>query len=477
MAGRLNRKREERFMQQVSAQGLPNSAVARDIAYAIHPYTNLKTHLEQGPIVITRGEGVRVFDDTGKGYIEGLAGLWCTSLGYNEPRLVDAAVNALKRLPYYHIFNGKAHDVGIDLSETLINMAPEAMSKVFFANSGSEANDTAIKLIWYYNNAKDRPEKKKIISRIKAYHGVTVASASLTGLPNNHRDFDLPIARILHTDCPHHYRFGLEGESEEEFATRCATSLEKLIQDEGPDTIAAFFAEPIMGAGGVIVPPKTYFEKIQPILKKHDILFVVDEVICGFGRTGNMFGTDTFKLKPDIITVAKALSSAYLPISAVMFTDDVFQALVTESEKIGLFGHGFTYSGHPVASAVALETLRIYEERNIVDHVRAVSPRLQDGLRSLADHPLVGEVRGMGLIGGVELVKDKATKESFDPKAAVGAYLAKCCEAHGLIVRAIMDTVAVCPPLIIQESEIDELVAALSKGLDDTQQWADHTLR
>ncbi len=477
MTGRFNRKREERLMQQVSGQGLPNSAVARDIAYAIHPYTNLKTHLDHGPIVITRGEGVRVFDDTGKGYIEGLAGLWCTSLGYNEPRLVDAAVRALKRLPYYHIFNGKAHEVGIDLSETLIEMAPAAMSKVFFANSGSEANDTAIKLIWYYNNAKDRPEKKKIISRIKAYHGVTVASASLTGLPNNHRDFDLPIAGILHTDCPHYYRFGLEGESEEEFATRCAASLEKMIQDEGPETIAAFFAEPIMGAGGVIVPPKTYFEKIQAILKKHDILFVVDEVICGFGRTGNMFGTETFNLKPDIMTVAKALSSAYLPISAVMVNDDVFQALVTESEKIGIFGHGYTYSGHPVASAVALETLRIYQERNILDHVRAVSPRLQDGLRSLADHPLVGEVRGMGLIGGVELVKDKATKESFDPKAGVGAYLAKCCEAHGLIVRAIMDTVALCPPLIIQNSEIDEIVTSLSKGLDDTQQWVDHTLR
>ena len=451
-----------------------NSAVSRDIAYAIHPYTNLKTHLENGPLVITRGEGIHVYDEEGKEYIEGLAGLWCTGLGYNETRLVDAATNAMRRLPFYHQFGGKAHDAGIDLAEQLIGMAPVPMSKVFFANSGSEANDTAMKLVWYYWNAMGKPEKKKIVSRIKAYHGVTIATASLTGLPNNHRDFDLPIARVLHADCPQHYRFAEAGESEEAFSSRLAVNLEALIQREGPETIAAFFAEPVMGAGGVIVPPATYFDKIQPILKKYDILFIVDEVICGFGRTGNMFGTQTYNLQPDMISMAKNLSSAYLPISALMINERVFQGMVTESEKIGTFGHGFTYSGHPVASAVALETLKIYVERDIVGQVRRVGPRLQAGLRKLGGHPLVGDARGVGLIGGLELVKNKTTKESFDPKQLVGAQVAKRAEAHGLIVRAIGDTIAVCPPMIIDEAQIDKLLDRLGRALDDTAASLSH---
>jgi len=461
-------------MNNVTTDPRGNSAASRDIAFAIHPYTNLKTHLANGPLVITRGEGVHVYDEEGKQYIEGMAGLWCTALGYNENRLVEAAMKAMRRLPYYHQFGGKAHDTGIDLAEQLIGMAPVPMSKVFFANSGSEANDTAMKLVWYYWNAMGKPEKKKIISRIKAYHGVTIASASLTGLPNNHRDFDLPIARVLHTDCPQYYRFGQEGESEEAFASRLADNLEKLIQREGPETIGAFFAEPVMGAGGVIVPPATYFDKIQPILKKHDILFVVDEVICGFGRTGNMFGTQTYNLQPDMISIAKNLSSAYLPISALMINERVFQGMVQESEKIGTFGHGFTYSGHPVAAAVALETLKIYAERDIVSHVRKVAPRLQSGLLKLADHPLVGEARGIGLLGGLELVKNKKTRESFDPKHMVGAYVAKRTEAHGLIVRAIGDTVAICPPLIIEEVQISQLIERLGRALDDTAAWLSH---
>ena len=340
-----------------------NSAASRDIAYHLHPYTNFRVHEREGPLVITRGEGVRVFDEAGKSYIEGLAGLWCTALGFNEPRLIEAAKRQLETLPFCHGFGGRASNVIIDLAEALIAMAPVPMSKVFFANSGSEANDTAVKIVWYYNNARGRPKKKKIISRHKAYHGVTVATAGLTGLPNNHRDFDLPIKNIVHTDCPHHYRFARDGESEEAFATRCADNLEKLILEEGPDTVAAFFAEPIMGAGGVIVPPATYFEKVQAVVRKYDLLFLADEVICGFGRTGNMWGCQTFDLKPDMITVAKALSSAYLPISGLMVSEDIYQAMVTESDKIGIFAHGFTYSGHPVPAAVALEALRLYEER------------------------------------------------------------------------------------------------------------------
>lgn len=448
-----------------------NSARARDIAYYLHPYTNLKVHEKEGPLVITEGKGIYVYDENGKAYIEALAGLWCTALGFDEERLVEAAMAEMRKLPYYHSFSHMSHDVGIDLAEKLVQMAPVPMSKVFFTNSGSEANDTAVKLVWYYNNALDRPRKKKIISRIKAYHGVTVASASLTGLPNNHRDFDLPIANILHTDCPHHYRFAEPGESEEAFATRMAENLEKMILKEGPETVAAFIAEPVMGAGGVFVPPPTYFEKVQAVLKKHDVLFIVDEVICGFGRTGNLWGCETFNLEPDIMTMAKALTSAYLPLGAVLISEPIYQALVKESEKIGIFGHGYTYTGHPVCVAVALEALKIYQERDIVGHVRRVAPRLQDGLRRLADHPLVGEVRGIGLVAAVELVKDKATKESFDPAGAVGIYLSKQAQKHGLIVRALGDIIAFSPPLIMTGEEIDEMLARFGKALDDTEAW------
>lgn len=443
-----------------------NSAASRDKAYCLHPYTNLKAHETTGPLIIERGKGVYVYDDSGKEYIEGLASLWCTSLGFDEERLVEAAVRQMRTLPTYHVFGSKSHDPGIDLSEALIERAPVPMSKVFFANSGSEANDTAIKLIWYYNNALGRPEKKKILSRNKAYHGVTVATASLTGLPNNHRDFDLPIARILHADCPHHYRFAEAGESEEAFATRLAENLEALILAEGPETIAAMFAEPIMGAGGVIVPPATYFQKIQPILKKYDILLVADEVICGFMRTGNFWGTQTFGMQPDILTCAKALSSGYLPISAVMVSDAIYKACVAESEKIGVFGHGYTYSAHPVSAAVALETLRIYDERDILGHVRSVAPLFQRRLKDLAGHPLVGEARGTGLIGAIELVADKTTKQSFEPVGAAGAKVNALCHENGLISRAMGDSLALCPPLIITEAEVATMFDRLEKALD-----------
>ena len=448
-----------------------NSAASRDIAYHVHGYTNLKKHQERGPLIMTAGEGIRVQDENGKTYIEGLAGLWCTALGFGEERLVKAAEAAMRKLPYYHGFAHKTADVTIELAERLISIAPVPMSKVLFANSGSEANDLAIKLIWYYNNALGRPEKKKIISRNKGYHGITVATGSLTGLNPIHNDFDLPIDRFLHTDCPHYYRNGEEGESEEEFATRCAENLEKLIQDEGPDTIAAFFAEPVMGAGGVIVPPATYFQKVQAVLKQYDVLFLADEVICGFARTGNMWGSQTFDLKPDMLTCAKALSSAYIPIAALMVTEPIYQAMVKESEKLGIFGHGSTYAGHPVAAAVALETLNIYQDRNIVDHVRKISPVLQDGLRRFSDHPLVGEVRGIGLVGGIELVKDKETKAPFEAKSGVGTFMQDRAQDEGLIIRSIGDTIAVCPPLIITEDEIEELLGCLEKALGATWAW------
>lgn len=452
---------------------IESSAESRDIEHCIHPYTNLKMHLEKGPMILKEGKGIYVYDEEGKEYIEGLAGLWCTSLGFGEEELVEAAVRQMRKLPYYHTFAHKATNPSIDLAEKLKEIAPVPISKVFFANSGSEANDSLVKLVWYYNNARDLPKKKKIISRLKAYHGVTVASASLTGLPYNHRDFDLPIANILHTECPHYYRFGQEGESEEEFATRMANSLEKLIQDEGPDTVAAFIAEPVMGAGGVIVPPKTYFEKIQEVLKRYDLLMIADEVICGFGRTGNMFGCETFGIKPDAITVAKALSSAYLPISGVLLSEKIFDAMVKESEKLGIFGHGFTYSGHPVPAAVAIRTIELMQERNLLGHVREIAPRFQERIRSFADHPLVGETRGVGLIGAVELVADKATKRPFEPTQAVGRYCSEIAEGHGLIVRSLVDSVAFCPPLIITETQIDDMFDRFAKALEETESWVE----
>jgi 4-aminobutyrate--pyruvate transaminase len=444
-----------------------NSIASRDIAYHLHPYTHLKKQASEGPLVITEGKGIYVYDETGKEYIEGLAGLWCTSLGFGEERLVEAATRQMRRLPFYHLFNQKTHEVAAELAERLIGLLPPTMSKVFFNNSGSEANDTAVKMVWYYNNALGRHRKKKIIARMKGYHGVTVAAASLTGLPNNHRDFDLPIGPIRHADCPHHYRFGRPGESEEAFATRLADSLEAQILREDPDTVAAFIVEPVMGAGGVILPPRGYFEKVQRVLKKYDVLLIADEVICGFGRTGNMFGSETYGIAPDIMTMAKALSSAYLPISATAVSEELYQAFVAQSEKIGTFAHGFTYSGHPVCAAVALETLKLYEERDILAHVRAVAPRLQQGLQRFADHPLVGEVRGVGLIAAVELIADKASKTPFDPKQGVGALFAARAQEHGLIIRAMADAIALCPPLVITADEIDEMLRRFAETLDE----------
>jgi 4-aminobutyrate---pyruvate transaminase len=446
-----------------------NSAAARDVANVLHPYTDLKTHLEVGPVVISRGKGVRVWDDAGKEYIESIAGLWCAALGFDNERLVQAAANQMRKLPFYHAFTAKSHEPMIDLAEMLIERAPVPMSKVFFANSGSEANDSAIKMVWYLNNALDRPRKKKIIGRLKGYHGITIASASLTGLPANHRSFDLPLPGFIHAMTPHFYHGALPGESEDDFATRCADELESLILAAGPDTVAAMWAEPIMGAGGVILPPKGYFPKIQAVLRKYDVLLVADEVICGFWRTGHYWGSQTLDIEPDIITCAKALSSSYLPISAVMVNQRVFDALAKESNEIGTFGHGFTYSGHPVPAAVAIETLKIYDETDMGAHVANVGAHMQTELRRrFADHPLVGEVRGAGLIAAVELVVDKATHTNFSPAAKVGGRLTKLCEEHGVIGRAVMnDALCFSPPLVISAEEIDEMLNRVGRALDE----------
>ncbi|MDY0884207.1 aspartate aminotransferase family protein [Dongia soli] len=450
----------------------PNSLAARDAAFHLHGYTNAQKNEQEGGFVITRGKGIYVYDENGKEYLDGMAALWCSGLGFGEePRLTQAAVKQMQELPFYHTFTQKVASVTVELAEKLVNLAPVPMSKAYFCNSGSEANDTVVKMIWYINNGLGRPQKKKIISRTKAYHGVTVAAASLTGLPGLHIDFDLPIAGILRTDCPHHYRFGNPGESEEDFATRCAESLEKLILREGPDTIAAMFAEPVMGAGGVIIPPKTYFAKIQAVLKKYDILLVADEVICGFGRTGNFWGSQTMGVTPDIMTMAKQLSAGVLPIAAVLVNQRVYEALRDNSAKNTVFGHGITYSGHPVCAAVALETLKIYEERKIVDRVRALEPVFLRELQRFREHPLVGECRGVGLVGAIELVKDKATRQSFDASLAVGPNLVRIAHNHGLIIRAVGDSLAFCPPMVISEAEVVDMFVRFEKSLADVAEW------
>lgn len=444
------------------------SNAARDIAWHLHPFTSMRRLESEGPLVITRGRGIHVTDDNGREYIDAMGGLWCVSLGFSEKRLADAAYRQMLELPYASTFGQRSHPAAIALAEKLIALMPVPMSKVFFNNSGSEANDTAVKLVWYYNNAIGRPRKKKIIARMKGYHGSTIAAASLAGLPYMHMDFDLPIAGIRHTDCPAYYRGGKPGESEEDFSTRMAETLDALIEREGPETVAAFIAEPVQGSGGVVVPPRGYFAKVQEVLRKHDVLFIADEVICGFGRTGNMFGCETFAIAPDIMTVAKSLSSAYLPISATIINEKLYQGLASNSEKLGSFTHGFTYSGHPVCSAVALETLKIYDERDIIGHVRTVAPGFQAGLRRFLDHPLVGDVRGVGLMAGLELVRDKATKQGFDAKAGVGTFFEQCAHEQGLLMRGRGELLVLSPPLIITQAEIDELLVRLGRALDAT---------
>jgi 4-aminobutyrate--pyruvate transaminase len=442
----------------------PNSDEARDMAYHFHGYTNAQAHMEKGPMVIDRGEGVYVFDKSGKRYLEAMAGLWSVALGFDERRLMDAAYAQMQKLPFYHTFSHRSHGPAIDLAEKLVQIAPVPMSKVFFTNSGSEANDTILKMLWYRSNAMGKPEKKKVISRVGGYHGVTVASASMTGMPGNHRSFDLPIAGILHTTFPHYWREGQEGESEEAFATRCAEDLDAMIQAEGPETVAAFIAEPVMGAGGVIVPPATYWEKIQAVLARYDILLIADEVICGFGRTGNMFGSTTFDIRPDVLTMSKGITSSYFPFSGFMMNDRFYEPIAEESGRIGVLGHGYTGGGHPVGAAVALENIRIIEERDLVANAAERGTELQAGLARFVDHTLVGEARGVGLIGALQLVAPEGREDEFTP-GKLGAHLGGIMLRNGMVSRNMVDAMAFCPPLIISRAEVAQMMDIVERSL------------
>ncbi len=455
----------------------PSNFAARDIATVIHPYTNLDAHKEVGPHVMERGEGIYMYDDQGRRLIEGMSGLWCAGLGFSNQELIDAATEQLHRLPYAHIFAGRSYEPAIELAEKLKEICQRsrpasAASRVFFASSGSEANDTQVKLAWYLSNEQGRPEKKKIISRVKGYHGVTIVSASLTGLPNNHREFDLPVDRIVHTSSPHHWREAEPGESEESFVGRLVADLEALIEREGPETIAAMIAEPVMGAGGVIVPPKGYYEAIGEVLARNDIRLIADEVITGFGRLGTWTGSERMGLSPNSFSFAKQLTAAYMPLSAVVVDDVMAEALEAQSRKIGVFGHGFTYGGHPVACAVGVKTLEIYERENIPARVSELEPRFLGHLNRLAEHPLVGEGRGVGLVGALELAPDKSGKTMFSSPGKVGARASQELVERGVILRAIGDTLAVCPPMIITADEIDEMFEPVEAALDAAAAWA-----
>lgn len=445
-----------------------NSPYARDIATVLHPHTNLRAHLKAGPTIIKRGRGIFVYDDDGKEYLDAAAGLWCASLGFGNERLAAVAYKAMTELGYYQIFRHASNDAAIELSEKLLSIAPCPMSKVLLQCSGSEANDTAVKLVWYYWDAMGKPEKRKIISRKGSYHGSTVIGVSLTGKPEFHSAFGLPLDGFLYTEAPHYYRHHLDGETEDAFSTRLAESLEKLILEEGPETVGAFWADPVVGGTGAVLPPAGYFEKIQAVLKKFDILFVADEVICGFGRTGNMWGSQTFRLQPDMVTCAKALSAAMAPISAVLINERIFQAMLIQSDRHGRFVHGYTYGGHPVAAAVALETLRIYDEIGMLAHVKKVERIFLDAMGKLTEHPLVGDFAGCGLIGGLELVADKKTRAVHPPSTGLSAKLEANALKHGTILRFVGNRIAFSPPLIITGDEIRDLAARVKAILDDT---------
>ena len=449
---------------------IPNSLEARDIASLVHMQTNLRRHQQEGPLVIARGQGCRIVDDSGRDYIEAVAGLWCASLGFASERLAQVAYDQMRKLGYYHLYRHRSNEPAIELAETLLRIAPVPMARVVFQCSGSEANDTAIKLAWYYWHALGQPQRTKIIARSMGYHGNTCAAVSLSGKPDMHAGFGLPFAPFKHTEFPHYYRRHEPGETEAEFSTRMAAALEALIETEGPDTIAAFFAEPVMGAGGAIVPPETYFEKVQAVLRKYEILFVADEVICGFARTGQMWGSQTYAIRPDMVTSAKALSAAMQPISAVLINQRIHEAMLAQSDKYGNFAHGFTYAGHPVTTAVALEVQKIYAEIDIVARAKRLGPVLQAELGRLREHPIVGDVRGEGLILGMELMRDGKKRIPFDSALGVGTRMDAASKRHGLILRVVGDRLVFAPPLVIEAEEIEEISERLERALDDVAQ-------
>lgn len=444
---------------------------ALDRAYTLHPSTHLAQFArgETPNRIMVGGQGVYVEDSTGKRSLDGFAGLYCVNIGYGRQEVADAIAQQAQQLAYYHAYVGHSHEPLIRLSERIVRQAGMGMQRVYYGLSGSDANETNIKLVWYYNNILGRPQKKKIISRQRGYHGSGLMTGSLTGLAIFHNAFDLPLDRVLHTTCPHYYWQAQDGETEEAFSERCADDLERLILAEGAETIAAFIAEPVMGTGGIIPPPKGYWAAIQPILKKYEILLIADEVVTAFGRTGQYFGSHTYQIQPDLITIAKGLTSAYLPLSGVIVGEKVWKVLEQGTDQLGAFGHGWTYSAHPVCVAAAHANLDIVEREDLTGHAREVGAYLQAQLREqFAEHPLVGEVRGVGLLAALEFVADKKTKQRFAAAQGIGAKVSAACLQEGLIARAMPhgDILGLAPSLIITQDEVDLVVSKLKQAVD-----------
>jgi L-2,4-diaminobutyrate transaminase len=441
-----------------------------DRRHAIHPFTSIRDHEAAGPVMITSAKGCRLTDSAGNTYLDAMAGLWCVNIGYGNEEMAETLRQQSERLSYYHSFSSMANDVSTRLAGQLVSMAPVPMSRVFFGMSGSDANDTEIKLVWYYNNVLGRPQKKKIISRYRGYHGVTALTAGLTGLDNLHDGFDLPLPMIRHTRAPYRLWEAEPGMTDAEFSASLAADLEQLILAEDPDTVAAFIAEPLQAAGGVIVPPDGYFAAIGEVLRRYDVLLIADEVVSAFGRLGRWFGTGVFDLKPDLITLAKGITSAYVPLSASLVSAPIAEALAAGGEKYGVLGHGYTYSAHPLAAAAALANLNIVARDNLVDQAAKRGEYLQDRLNaSFGDHPRVGEVRGYGLIAAVEFVASRSPQRAFDPGQRFAARVTAASRAAGVLTRALpaSDTIAFSPPFIVSESEIDQMVDVTRRALDE----------
>ncbi|WP_263141028.1 aminotransferase [Pseudomonas sp. RIT-PI-AD] len=441
----------------------------KDRQYLMHPFTALAEHERKGPLVMVKGEGVWLEDSEGRRYIDSMAGLWCVNIGYGRKEIATTLHDQAMRLPYYHSFSSMGTDTSILLAEKLIELSPVPMSKVFFGNSGSDANDTQVKLVWYYNNARGLPQKKKIIARQRGYHGVTIVSAGLTGLQSMHNGFDLPLPFVRHTTAPHRLWQAEPGQSDAAFVARLAADLENLILEEGPETVAAMIMEPVMGAGGVIVPPPGYYAAIQAVLDKYDVLLIADEVICGFGRLGTTFGSEKMGMRPDLMTVAKGITSAYVPLSACILSEKIWQGLLLGGERYGAFAHGYTYSGHPLAAAAALTNLQIIEDEGLVAQAAARGELMHRLLReSFADHPAVGDIRGVGLMGAVEFVARRDPATPFDPALKVAGRIARAALEEGLITRALPqgDSISFSPPFVISEEETAEMVARARRAVD-----------
>lgn len=433
-----------------------------DLKHHLHPYTQLRQLEREGPLVIVRGEGVNVFDEHGNGYIEGMAGLWCASLGFSEKRLADAAYRQMTTLPYYHSFSGKVPGPVAALVDKLIEWAPVPMARVLFANSGSEANDTAFKLVRYYNNARGRPLKKKIIARNKGYHGVTMAAASLSGLPMMHQHFDLPLPDVVRVSCPHFYQFGLHGETQEQFVDRLAQELEDTILREGPETVAAFIAEPVQGAGGVVVPPANFWPLVRKVCDKHGVLLIADEVVTGFGRTGHLFGTRLWGVQADMWCLAKGISSGYVPLGATAISSKVATVFAESDPTAGAVSHGYTYSAHPVAAAAALATLEILGREDVLGNVQRQGEHLMSRLQQLGRRSrLIGDVRGIGLMACLEMVADKGTKAPLGRGSKEVAAVAREAYRRGAMVRTSGSNIILSPALTIERAQVDLICDAL----------------